>query len=89
MSIVAKRVEKSVELVCRRGCNYVRQVIQGLDANATFDVPELRDLRLQQDRSAVLTELKEIMAVYDDSGNGCCPLPNADDRAAILKKATH
>jgi len=89
VSLVVKRVEKGVELVCRRGCNYVRQVISDLDGSVAFDVPELRDLRLQQERSAVLAELKEIMAVYDDSGNGCCPLPQAGEHPALLKKATH
>jgi len=75
MSISKKRVEKTVETVCHRGCEYVRQVISDLDDDATFDIPEMRELRLAADRAAVLAELKEIMSVYDESGGGCCPLP--------------
>ncbi|MGW8247128.1 MAG: hypothetical protein ACWGOV_03380 [Acidiferrobacterales bacterium] len=77
MSITKKRVEKTVELVCRRGCEYVRQVIADLDDDETADIAELRELRLVSDRDAVLAELKEIMSVYDESGGGCCPLPRS------------
>ena len=87
MSITAKRIEKTIESVCRRGCNYVRQVISDLDHRQARDIPEMRELRLAQERTAVLSELKEIMAVYDDSGNGCCPLPEVGDTPVALKKA--
>jgi len=81
MSIARKRVEKTVETVCRRGCEYVRQVILNLDHDRTTDIPEMRELRLLPDRDAVLAELKEIMSVYDESGGGCCPLPQSDIRS--------
>jgi len=88
MSITQVRVEKTVETVCRLGCEYVRQVIAELDANEEADIPELRDMRLQQDRSAVLAELKEIMSVYDESGGGCCPLPLANQVGKVVNKAS-
>lgn len=75
MSLSRIRVDKTVEMVCHRGCEYVRQVIADLDYDDATDIPELRELRLQQDRFAVLAELREIMSVYDESGGGCCPLP--------------
>lgn len=81
MSISKKRVEKTVETVCRRGCEYVRQVIADLDDNETADIPEMRELRLAPDRVAVLGELKEIMSVYDESGGGCCPLPRTGSQS--------
>ena len=88
MSITQKRVEKTVETVCHRGCEYVRQVIAGLEADESMDIPEMRDVRLQQDRTAVLAELKEIMSVYDESGNGCCPLPLTNQVGKIVNKAS-
>ena len=57
MSISRKRVEITVETVCRAGCEYVRQVIAELDQDRTSDIPEMRELRLQQDRLEVLLEL--------------------------------
>jgi hypothetical protein len=88
MSITQKRVEKTVEAVCHRGCEYVRQVIAGLEANGFMDIPEMRDVRLQQDRIAVLAELKEIMSVYDESGGGCCPLAMVNQAGKIANKAS-
>lgn len=88
MSIPLKRVEKTVETVCRRGCEYVRQVIAGLDADEEADIPEMRDLRLQEDRTAVLAELKDIMSVYDESGGGCCPLPATSQAETRINKAS-
>ena len=88
MSIPLKRIEKTVETVCHRGCEYVRQVIAGLDADGTADIPEMRDLRLRQERAAVLAELKDIMSVYDESGGGCCPLPAASQAEARINKAS-
>jgi hypothetical protein len=85
MSISRKRVEKTVETVCRAGCEYVRQVITALDQDETSDIPEMRELRLQQDRLEVLAELKEIMSVYDESGKGCCPLPQTSSRSGQIQ----
>jgi hypothetical protein len=88
MSLSRIRVEKTVETVCHRGCEYVRQVIAELDCDNTADIPEMREVRLQQDRFAVLAELKEIMSVYDESGGGCCPLPAPRQAQEIRKKAS-
>jgi len=88
MSITQKRVEKTVETVCRRGCEYVRQVIAGLDTDGAADIPEMRDLRLQQERAAALAELKDIMSVYDESGGGCCPLPATSQAETRINKAS-
>ena len=88
MSISRKRVERTVETVCGRGCDYVRRVIAQLDFDPATDILEMRELRLQPDRSAVLAELKEIMSVYDESGGGCCPLPESDIAKLVIKKAS-
>lgn len=82
-----KRVEKTVEIVCQRGCEYARQVIVQLEAGETEKIAELRD---PADSEQVLVELKEIMSVYDDSGGSCCPVPDFEKAisTAGIKKAS-
>ncbi|UHD15929.1 hypothetical protein [Thiocapsa bogorovii] len=62
------RVDARIEAVCRKGCSQVRQDIAALEAGA--QLPETRDLS-EEERRALLRELKQIMAVYGDA----CRLP--------------
>jgi hypothetical protein len=55
------RVEAAVEAVCNRGCRQVRVIIDALERGRAVD--GLAHLR-PGERSAVLAELKSIMAVY-------------------------
>ena len=80
-----KRIDKTVEIVCQRGCDYVRQVITSLEIGTTDDVAELRE---QEDRIEVLTELKAIMCVYDESGGSCCPVSDLSSIQSGIKKAS-
>lgn len=83
-----RRIDKTVETVCLRGCNYVRQVIFELERDQAADVTEMREMRMHADRITVLAELREIMSVYDESGGGCCPLPESADIRLGIKKAS-
>lgn len=80
-----KRIDKTVEVVCQRGCDYVRQVITHLEAGSLDNVAELRE---QEDRPEVLTELKAIMCVYDESGGSCCPVSDLSSIQSEIKKAS-
>jgi hypothetical protein len=62
------RVDVRIEAVCSKGCSQVRQDIAALEAGA--ELPETRDLT-EEERSTLLRELKQIMAVYGDA----CRLP--------------
>jgi len=79
------RVERTVEVICQRGCNYVRQVIVLLESSRPADIEEIRNF---DDAEAVLVELKEIMSVYDESGGTCCPVPHLRENSANIKKAS-
>lgn len=57
-------VEACVERLCSKGCRQVRLDIATLESGG--DLPETRDLSAAQ-RSALLEELKQVMAVYGDS----------------------
>jgi hypothetical protein len=61
-------VDARIEAVCSKGCSQVRQDIAALEAGA--ELPETRDLS-EEERSTLLRELKQIMAVYGDA----CRLP--------------
>jgi len=56
------RVETCVEALCQRGCREVGAIIVQLDAG---EVVEGTDHLNSDERSAVLAELRAIMAVYD------------------------
>jgi len=67
-------VESSVEMICNKGCQTVRDDIAALEREEL--VQEVRGLT-EAERRAVLMELKKIMAVYGDA----CPIPsNASGR---------
>lgn len=83
--LAGNRVERTVEVICQRGCAYVRQVIVTLESTAVAQVEEIRDA---DDAAAVLVELKEIMSVYDESGGACCPIPRQREYAPDIKKAS-
>jgi len=56
-----KKIEYAVTQVCDQGCTYVRLLIQKLET----DVVIAETAALSQDeRRAVLAELKSIMAIY-------------------------
>ncbi len=58
----AERVNRFIETLCARGCNAVRDTITALESGAAPGITgELND----EEREAVLRELKAIMAVYD------------------------
>ncbi len=59
----AAKVQQCVDAVCANGCDAVRAAIGALEA----DLPATGVEGLsREERSAVLAELKAIMAVYDD-----------------------
>ena len=58
------KIEKCVEIICEKGCQYVRKDIDLLEAGKSFDEVEgLTD----DEKQMVLKELKSIMSVYGDS----------------------
>jgi len=79
------RVESTVEVICQRGCEYVREVIVSLESARLTEIEEIRNA---DDAAAVLVELKEIMSVYDESGGACCPIPRQCEYAPGIKKAS-
>lgn len=58
------RVEHAVEVLCHQGCQAVWGVIDALESGATL--PETAELSAAE-VSAVVGELKAIMAVYSGS----------------------
>ncbi len=57
------KVQESVERICAKGCRSVRRDIAALERGGL--VPEVWKLS-PDERKAVLSELKKIMAVYGD-----------------------
>ena len=64
-------VESSVEMICSKGCQTVRENIAALEQGEL--VQEVRGLT-EAERRAVLKELKKIMAVYGDA----CRIPSKE-----------
>lgn len=62
-----KTVEACVEELCQQGCREVRRVIAVLEKGG--DVSQALELTVAE-RSAVLSELRAVMAVYD-ARSGC------------------
>lgn len=75
------QIEHTVEIICSRGCSYVREVIDILQSGNIAAVEEMQNVA---DSEQVLAELCAIMAVYDESGGSCCPVPGFAD----IKKAS-
>lgn len=57
------RLEARLEALCEKGCRYVWHDIDALERGE--DLPETRDLN-KEERSLLLRELRQIMAVYAD-----------------------
>jgi hypothetical protein len=57
-------IEARVEAICVKGCRQVRRDIALLESGV--QIPEVQGLALNE-RRLLLTELKQIMAVYGDS----------------------
>lgn len=79
------RVEQTVEILCQRGCEYVREAIRHIEDGNVRQVIEIRET---DDAGDVLCELKAIMSVYDSSGGSCCPVPGVRGLDADIKKAS-
>lgn len=60
-----QRVDRCVELICDKGCRAVWKDIQRLEAGEML--PETAPLS-EDERHAVLQELKSVMAVYGPDG---------------------
>lgn len=61
--MVSEKVNQCVEALCMTGCDAVRATIKTLEEGLTVAQTEGLD---EEERRAVLNELKAIMAVYDD-----------------------
>lgn len=57
-----ENVSHCIDNICQLGCDGVRNVISAIEKGES---PELVDSLNGDDKGLVLTELKEIMAVYD------------------------
>lgn len=58
----SSKVQLCVEALCQNGCQAVRATIDALERDLPVAQTEAMD---DQERAAVLAELKAIMAVYD------------------------
>lgn len=64
------KITLAIETLCQKGCKEVSRIILVLERNEPLeDVGQLSE----DERQAVLAELKAIMAVYDD-GSSCGPI---------------
>lgn len=63
-----KRVEHCVERICDKGCKSVWTYIRRLESGENLPETAMLD---EQERRAVISELKSVMAVYDE---GNCSL---------------
>lgn len=64
------RVHHCVERLCYKGCKSVWSDIRKLEAGESLPETEALD---EHERSAVISELKSVMAVY---GEGNCTIPD-------------
>lgn len=80
-----KRIEQTVEILCQRGCEFVREAIKHIEEGNVHQVIEIRET---DDAGDVLFELKAIMSVYDSSGGSCCPVPGVKGLDEDIKKAS-
>ena len=55
-------VSRCIDNICQLGCDAVRKIISAIEKGES---PELVSSLSGEDKANVLTELKEIMAVYD------------------------
>lgn len=55
-------VSRCIDNICQLGCDGVRKIISAIEKGES---PELVSSLSGEDKANVLTELKEIMAVYD------------------------
>lgn len=60
----SKTSNQCIELICQQGCTVVREIIVKLEQH--HQVAELEHLDDEQ-KQTVLTELKTVMAVYDET----------------------
>ena len=65
MTIDRQRVDHCVEILCDRGCRAVWADIERLEAG--MSLPETTELT-EDERRAVLQELKSVMSVYGPEG---------------------
>lgn len=56
------RVQQCVEALCQNGCEAVRATIHALERDLPVALTDTMD---EDERAAVLAELRAIMAVYD------------------------
>lgn len=61
------KIAHCIEILCQKGCKEVAQIILALEQNSPLE--EVRELS-EEERLAVLDELKSIMAVYQE-GSKC------------------
>ena len=71
MHQLSEWVDHSVDRICRLGCRRVGEIIRRMESGER--VAEVAGLS-PQERQAVLTELRSIMAVY----GGACPAQTVD-----------
>lgn len=60
------KITRCIETLCLKGCKEVAQIILALERNEPPD--EVRELS-EEERQAVLDELRAIMAVYGEGGS--------------------
>ena len=65
----ADSVEEHVEHICEQGCRVVRKTIDDFDHGQ--QIADLQNLS-NTERDRVMSELKDIMAVYEKNGSEGC-----------------
>lgn len=60
------RVDHVVDLICKRGCRYVNQVID--EGDEACNCRELHQLK-PSEQHKVIEELKVVMSVYNQTGS--------------------
>ncbi len=61
-----QEIDQAIDSICNQGCQYVNAVLK--DVSVRQDCNELAPL-CEEDQAVVLTELKSVMSVYDQTGN--------------------
>jgi hypothetical protein len=65
MKMDQSKIAHCIEVLCQRGCKQVSLVIIALERGETM--PEVQELN-ENERQAVMNELKSIMSVYQEGG---------------------
>ncbi len=68
--MASQHLDKVIDDICGQGCSYVKEILSG--DKSVIDCREMRALH-SNDKDFVVSELRQIMSVYDGEKTCCSP----------------